>query len=136
MKPGPTSGTRSSSGSRPAHAMRSRLRCSAWTTSSWRGPLAHSLSLGDHRTWSDLAKAYEKVDQLAVLPVLTRLVERELTEADAQHYRIAARRLAKMRKLAAGTDRATDIDQLVAQLRQTHRRRPRLQQELDRAGPP
>ena len=31
--------------------------------------------------------AYEKVDPLAVLPVLARLVDNELTEAGAQHYR-------------------------------------------------
>ncbi len=43
-----------------------------------------------------------KYDPLAVLPIHQRLVENELVEADAQHYRLAARRLAKMRKLAAG----------------------------------
>jgi tetratricopeptide (TPR) repeat protein len=32
--------------------------------------LAHSLALDDDRTWSDLVKAYERVDPLAVLPVL------------------------------------------------------------------
>jgi hypothetical protein len=99
--------------------------------------LAHSLDLTDHRTWSDLAKAYQKLDPLAVLPVLTRLVEHELTEADAGNYRIAARRLATMRRLAAGTDTAAaEVDRLVADLRETHRRRPRLQQEFDRAGLP
>jgi hypothetical protein len=30
--------------------------------------LAHSLGLQDDRAWSDLAKAYEKLDPLAVLP--------------------------------------------------------------------
>lgn len=98
--------------------------------------LARSLGLDDGRTWSDLAKAYENVDALAVLPVLTRLVENELTEAGAQHYRIAARRLAKMRKLAAGSDRTVEVDEFIGQLRETHRRRPRLQQEFDRAGLP
>jgi hypothetical protein len=98
--------------------------------------LAHSLDLRDHRTWSDLVKAYQKVDPPAVLPVLSRLVEHELTETGAQHYRIAARRLVTMRKLAAGTDTSTQVDQFVAELRETHRRRPRLQQEFDRAGLP
>lgn len=98
--------------------------------------LAHSLGLDDDQTWSDLAKAYEKVDPLAVLPVLTLLVENELTVADAQHYRSAARRLAKMRKLAAGSEKAAEVDNLVAALRKTHRRRPRLQQEFDRADLP
>jgi len=71
-----------------------------------------------------------------VLPVLTRLVENELTEAGAQHYQMAARRLAKMRKLAAGSDKADDVDSFIAALRETHRRRPRLHQEFDRAGLP
>lgn len=61
--------------------------------------LAHSLGLDDDRTWSDLAKAYEKLDPAAVLPVYTRLVENELTAADARNYRGAARRLKRMRKL-------------------------------------
>ncbi len=98
--------------------------------------LAHQLELDDDRTWSDLVKEYEKIDPLAVLPVLARLAEDELVEADASHYRMAARRLAKMRKLSAGTDEAAGVDDLIAQLRETHRRRPRLQQQFDRAHLP
>lgn len=81
-------------------------------------------------------KAYEKVDPIAVLPIHQRLVENELFEAGAQHYRLAARRLARMRKLAAGSQHAADVDTLIADLREVHRRRPRLQQEFDRAGLP
>ena len=98
--------------------------------------LAHSLALDDDRTWSDLVKAYEKVDPIAVLPVLNRLVLRELVETGAQHYQIAARRLKKMRKLAAGTEHEVEVDWFIAELRETNRRRPRLQQEFDRAGLP
>ena len=98
--------------------------------------LAHSLALDSDHTWSELVKAYEKVDPLAVLPLHQRLVENELVEAGAQHYRHAARRLAKMRKLAAGSGNAEEVDELIAELRETHRRRPRLQQEFDRAGLP
>jgi hypothetical protein len=98
--------------------------------------LAHSLGLNHDDVWERLATAYEKVDPLAVLPVLARLVDNELTEAGAQHYRIAARRLAKMRKLATGSAEATGVDELIAELREIHRRRPRLQQEFDRAGLP
>ena len=71
-----------------------------------------------------------------MLPVLARLVDNELTEAGAQHYRIAAPQLAKMRKLATGSADAAGVDELIAELRETHRRRPRLQQEFDRAGLP
>ena len=97
---------------------------------------AHTLGLDDDRVWAELVTAYEPVDPLAVLPIHRRLVEHELVNTDAQHYRLAARRLAKMRKLAAGTDEATDVDTLIARLRETHRRRPRLQQEFDRAHLP
>lgn len=98
--------------------------------------LAHSLGLEDDRTWNELAKAYEKVEPLAVLPVHRRLVENELVVAGAKHYRLAARRLAKMRMLAAGSDEVAAVEDLIAELRRTHRRRPRLQQEFDRAGLP
>ncbi|MDN5794323.1 MAG: hypothetical protein L0H79_01060 [Intrasporangium sp.] len=95
--------------------------------------VAHSLTLEDDRLWADLAKAYEKLDPLAVLPVLTLLTLGELEVADAKRYRYAARRLARMRGLAAGTDKAVEVDALIAELRETHRRRTRLQQEFDRA---
>jgi hypothetical protein len=98
--------------------------------------LAHSLHLDDDRAWHELIKAYEKIDPLAVLPIHTRFVEKDLVYADAQRYRLAARRLATMRKIATGTSRAADIDALITELRETHRRRPRLQQEFDRAGLP
>lgn len=98
--------------------------------------LAHSLGLDFDATWDELVKVYEKVDRLAVLPVHQRLVENELVQAGAHHYRLAARRLARMRKLAAGTLQAAAVHNLVADLRETHRRRPRLQQEFDHAGLP
>lgn len=98
--------------------------------------LAHSLALEDDHTWAELVKTYERIDPLAVLPVHQRLVEHELVQAGAPHYRRAARRLATMRRLARGSEQATDVDDLIADLRQTHRRRPRLQQEFDRAGLP
>jgi hypothetical protein len=98
--------------------------------------LAHSLTLESNDVWERLTKDYEKVDPLAVLPILTKLVEDELTEAGAQHYRNAARRLKKMRQLTAGSDKAAEVDDLIAELRETHRRRPRLQQEFDRARLP
>lgn len=98
--------------------------------------LAHSLPLEDADTWSRLVKEYEKVDPLAVLPVLAALIEDELTEAGAQHYRVAARYLKKMRQLAGGSEKAAEVDELIAGLREAHRRRPRLQQEFDRAGLP
>jgi hypothetical protein len=98
--------------------------------------IAHSLALDDDRTWAELVKSYEKIDPIATLPIQRRLVERELIDAGAQHYRLAARRLAKMRKLSAESESAVEVDGLIADLREIHRRRPRLQQEFDRAGLP
>ena len=98
--------------------------------------LAHSLDLESDDVWERLAGRYETVDPTAVLPILARLVDHDLARADAQHYRLGARRLSKMRRLADRTPAAADVDQLIADLRATHRRRPRLQQEFDRAGLP
>jgi hypothetical protein len=98
--------------------------------------LAHSLALDSDRTWSELVEAYEKVDPIATLPIHQRLVENELVETGAQHYRLAARRLAKMRELSAGSEKSAEVNDLIADLREIHRRRPRLQQEFDRAGLP
>ena len=97
---------------------------------------AHSLGLDSDDVWERLGTAYEKIDPLAVMPVMVRLVDNELTEAGAQHYRTAARRLAKMRKLAIGSAEAAEVDELITELRHRHRRRPRLQQEFDRADLP
>lgn len=101
----------------------------AWT-------LTHSLGLDDPYPWDELATAYEKVDPIAVLPIHSAQVMANLEIADAKHYRAAAGRLARMRALGHGTHHAAEVDQLIADLRATHRRRPRLQQEFDRATLP
>ena len=41
-----------------------------------------------------------------------------------------------MRKLASDSPEAAEVDELIADLRETHRRRPRLQLEFDKAGVP
>jgi hypothetical protein len=97
---------------------------------------AASLPLHDDHVWAQLATAYETIDPLAVLPIHQRLVEHELANTGAQHYRQAATRLARMRTLANGTGQASIVDEFIAALRDTHRRRPRLQQEFDRAHLP
>jgi hypothetical protein len=119
---------------RPRDAVRFAMHALGDLPLAWE--LADSFGLEDNRTWSDLAKVYEVVDPVAVLPVHTRLVERELETADAQNYRYAARRLARMRRLARDSDMASEVDAFIAELRETHRRRPRLQQEFTRAGLP
>jgi hypothetical protein len=120
--------------SRPADAVLFALLTLKDARLAW--DLAHSLHLDDDRAWHELIKAYEEIDPLAVLPIHAKFVEKDLVQADAQRYRLAARRLAKMRKIAAGTSTAADIDAMIEEHRETHRRRPRLQQEFDRAGLP
>ncbi len=98
--------------------------------------LAHELDLNDADAWDRILKEYEKLDPIATLPVHARLVEELLVDAGAQNYQRAARRLRTMRALAAGTPHRIDVDDLITQLRETHRRRPRLLQEFDRAHLP
>ena len=119
---------------RPREAVSFALHGLKDLTLAWS--LAHTHSLDDFGLWQELADRYEKVEPLAVLPINTELVLAELEHADANRYRSAARRLAKMRRLASGTSAAEGVDRLIAELRETHRRRPRLQQEFDRARLP
>jgi hypothetical protein len=120
--------------SRPADAVLFALLTLKDVRLAW--DLAHSLHLDDDRAWHELIKSYEKIDPLAVLPIHAKLVDKDLVHADAQRYRLAARRLDTMRKIAAGTSRAADVDAMIKEHRETYRRRPRLQQEFDRAGLP
>jgi hypothetical protein len=59
-----------------------------------------------------------------------------LRDADARAYQYAARLLSRMRRIAAGTDHGAEVDDLIAALREEHRRRPRLQREFDAAKLP
>jgi hypothetical protein len=95
----------------------------------WR--LAHELGLDSDEAWARLVEDYQHRDPIAVLPVLTRLVDSDLSEADARRYKSAAKRLRQMRALAAGTPKDGEVDDLIAALRVEHRNRPRLQRELD-----
>lgn len=98
---------------------------------------ARALSLSpDDSLWLDLIKRYEKIDKLAVLDPLVGLVDAELEYTGVGHYKAAARYLKRMRTIAKGTDRASSVDELIADLREDNRRRPRLQQEFDKAGLP
>ena len=100
------------------------------------GNLAHRLGLQDDRTWSDLAKAYEKLDLIAVLPVYTGLIERELTDTDPRHYRTPRGGSRRCASSLRGARESAEVDELIAELRERYRRRPRLQLEFDRAGLP
>lgn len=104
------------------------------TDVAWR--LAHEMQLHDADVWLGLVKDRQKTHPLEVLPVLRDIAEHELAVADANGYRRGARHLATMRRLAHDTPEQYTVDALIAELRETHRRRPRLQTELTRAGLP
>lgn len=103
-------------------------------TLAWR--LAHDLVPSDDETWLRVAGAYEAVDPLATLSIYSMIAANTLVAADARAYRHGARTLARVRDLAAGTEREGEVADLITELRETHRRRPRLQKEFDRAGLP
>ena len=119
---------------RPAQAVSFALHTLDDPELAWR--LAHDLGLDEPPLWAELADRYETIDPVAVLPIHIRQIHALLENADAKHYRTAARKLAHLRALTKGTDQAARIDRLIADLRETHRRRPRLQQEFDRARLP
>ena len=119
---------------RPPEAVSFALRSLEDVRLAWS--LAHSLGLEDPYLWDELATAYEPIDPGAALAVHSTRVVADLEVTDAKRYRAAARRLARMRTLARATDHGAEVDQLIAELRDTHRRRPRLQQEFDRAKLP
>lgn len=98
--------------------------------------LAHSLELTDVGPWSDLLDVYETIDPVAALPKHRELVDSTLVTSNVRNYRSAALRLRKMRKLAAGTATAADLDAYIVGLRETHSRRKRMLQEFDRCKLP
>ena len=81
---------------------------------------------------ADLVAAYQRIDPAAVLPSLRELVEVKLEVSDASNYRDAARLLRTLVDLSDGLGRGDEARAYVVQLRDEHRRRPRLQREFDR----
>lgn len=101
----------------------------AWET-------AHAAKLSDQDVWERLVAQYQSIDPLAVLPILRELVDLELLQTGPVHYKKAARHLTTMRRVSTGTNALTEVDTFISDLRETNRRRPRLQKEFTRAGLP
>ena len=95
---------------------------------------AKRLGVTSPHTWERLCTAYGPANPAAVIPVLKELVDVDLEQADARQYRIAVKRLKQIRSLSLAADAEADFEAYVADLREEHRRRPRLQQEFTRAG--
>lgn len=98
--------------------------------------LAHSLELKDQSVWSTVLAAYGAIEPLATLPMHRELVEADLAHTKPSFYRSAALRLRQMRRIAAGTPAAADVDAFILETRAAHRRRTRMQQEFDRCKLP
>lgn len=101
----------------------------AWT-------LAHDLVLDDNESWVRVADAYRAIDPVATVPVYTRVAADILTATDVRAYKRAATLLARAQNLAAGTGHEGEVAGLVAELRETYKRRSRMLQEFTRAGLP
>lgn len=86
--------------------------------------------------FQDTAEAFEEIDEIA------RAIDwaRRGMDAGPGHQALQAAevwcRLAQMRRIATGAGGAAEVDTFIKELRETHRHRPRLQQEFDRAGLP
>lgn len=96
--------------------------------------LAHDLVLEDNDTWVRVADAYRRINPNATVPIYSRAATDALVTTDVRAYKHAAKLLARALDLAAGTEREREVTDLVAELRETYRRRRRMLQEFDRAG--
>jgi hypothetical protein len=84
--------------------------------------------------WDDLVDRYSKIDTVAVLPVMTQLIDERLVEANTRAYPAAIRRMKKLRIAARAAGRPEIADDYLAELRRRYARRPSLIQRMDAAG--
>ena len=99
----------------------------AWAEAERRG-------VSNRWLWERLVGEYADTNPAAVIPVMRELVEGDLEVANAHNYGVAARRLVDMRRCAHAAGTAEEFEAYVAELREAHRNRPRLQKEFTRAG--
>lgn len=118
---------------RPREAVAFLLRQLADVDSAWQVAHEHADLVGAG-LWGELAEARGLSHPDEAVPVLVRLANDELRETGAQYYRVAASLLVRARRFAVAAGQGDDFDAIVREMREVHRRRPRLQQEFDRAG--
>lgn len=97
----------------------------------WVDAQRHTL---DNGLWSRLVAAREHDDPESVIPVLRDLIESDLTVSDARNYKSAAKRLKQLKVALRTLGRENEFDGILSDLRTEHRRRPRLLEELRKAG--
>src|SRR5699024_3877407 len=98
-------------------------------TLAWQ--LAHDLILEDDGTWMRVADTYRRIDPVATLPVYSQVATDTLVATDVRAYKHAAKLLARAQDLATGTEHEGEIADLIADLRETYKRRRRMLQEFD-----
>lgn len=87
--------------------------------------------------WSRLVAVRETVDPASVQPMLRELIDSDLEVADARNYQSAVKRLKQLKRAMAAVEGsgggAAEFAEIVDELRERHRRRPRFLDELRRA---
>jgi hypothetical protein len=87
----------------------------------------------DENLWSRLVKSRQADDPESVIPMLRQLIDADLEVSDARNYRSAVKRLTQLRTVLTACGRGAEFAPIVAELRDAHRRRPRLLEEMRRA---
>ena len=87
----------------------------------------------DAGLWTRLVAVREVGDPAAVLPILRHLIDSDLEVADARNCTSAAKRLKQLRQAMAAAGVGDDFADIVAELRERHKRRPRFLEELRKA---
>lgn len=98
----------------------------------------HAVDAGTGRLlpaqWDDLVGRYLPIDPAAALPVMARLIDDRLVEANSRVYPGAVRRMKKLRAAATKAGMPAIADELLADLRSKYARRPSLMKQMDAAG--
>lgn len=88
----------------------------------------------DTQIWTRLVALRAKSDPASIVPVLIRLIDADLEVSHPRNYTSAVKRLKQLRTAMKTTDETARFAGIVAELREQHRRRPRLLEEMTRAG--
>lgn len=94
---------------------------------------AERLRLEDEYLWQELVDAYKDIDSAAVVPVIQRLIESDLQQADVRNYRSAVKRLKQLKTVCKKSGLDDTFLNYVAQLSEQHSNRPRFITELAKA---
>lgn len=117
---------------RPADAVGFLLRHVGDVDRAWAIAHEHAALIGPD-LWADLARARGRTHPQQAVSVLVRLAKDELVDAGVQHYRVAANLLRSAQTFAGQAGLRDEFDDVVRDIREANRRRPRLKDEFDAA---